>query len=192
MAKDDFYITLLKILRDKTVLGESVSYDDVKVHIESTHPEISEETLKRIFFGNNIVQELADFGEGIDLRIRNNTPHIITLDAYFHLLEHQELREARQSSKWAQWTATFAILISIAVGSWQIFNSATVNLDESQLERLIASSKNAPESPTAVILDSSQFKQLLTPDKGPTVVVIDKNQFDLLIEAYEKSQQSRD
>lgn len=152
MAKDDFYITLLKFIRDKNALGEGVSYNDAKTHIGSTHPEIIEEAFKRTFF-NNLVQALADFGQGHDTQIAKNTPHILTLDAYFHLLEHQELREARQSSSRAHYTAIFAIVISITVGGWQILNPATVKFDESQLERLIASSKKAPESPAAVILD---------------------------------------
>ncbi len=146
MAKDDFYITLLKFIRDKTVLGEGVGYNDARAHIKSTNPEIGDEAFKRIFF-NNLAEPLADFGQGHDIWIQNNTPHILTSDAYFHLLEHQELQEVRQSSMRAQLTAIAAIIISIAVGGWQIFNSATVILDESQFDLLIEAYEKSKQPP---------------------------------------------
>ncbi len=143
MAEDDFYITLLKFIRDGTNSG-GVGYNDAKAQIESSHPELPEEAFKRTFF--KIVQELADFGAGHDALIQKNTPHILTVDAYFHLLEHQELCQARQSSTRAHYTAIAAILISIAVLGWQIFNPATVKLDNSQFDLLIGAYEKSEQS----------------------------------------------
>ena len=38
MAKDDFYITLLKFIRDENE-GNGVNFNSVKAHIENTHPK---------------------------------------------------------------------------------------------------------------------------------------------------------
>jgi len=142
MSKEDFYITLIKFIRDKNASGEDVGYKDAWKHIETTHPNIGEDAFMRTFF-NNLVVPLADFGLGNPNHIKNNTPHVLTLDAYFHYLEHQELTEARQSSRRAHWTAIFAILMSIGVGGWQIFNSATVVLDKNQFDQLVKSSEHS-------------------------------------------------
>lgn len=135
MAKVAFYITLLEYIRDKNALGESVNYNETKAYVQDIHSEVSDEAFLRVFF-NNLGEALSDYGHGHSVQIERNTPFVLTKDAYFQLLEHQELQEARQSSRRAHYTAIFAIGISIAVGAWQIVKTPTVELDKSQFSQL--------------------------------------------------------
>lgn len=136
MAKVAFYITLLEYIRDKNALGEGVNYNDTKAYVQNIHPEVSDMAFRRVF-SDTLVTAIADVGDARELQFNQGTPFVLTRDAYFQLLEHQELQEARQSSKRAHYTAIAAILISISVGLWQIVKTPTVELDKSQFSQLI-------------------------------------------------------
>jgi len=46
--------------------------------------------------------------------------YYLSFEGYFELNEHERLEEARKSSSVAKWIAICALIISIAVGLWQI------------------------------------------------------------------------
>ncbi len=94
---DDFYITTLKYGRSALVNSADVNYNEVRDHVKSIHPNINEEAFSKLFWSAFV--QLDDFGKPYLELIRNNTPHALDKEAYFHLLEHEELKEARTSSK---------------------------------------------------------------------------------------------
>lgn len=62
------------------------------------------------------------------------------MDAYFHLLEHEELREARKSSRTATRFATAALCVSIVTGGLSISSSFNpTKLASDQLDALTRS-----------------------------------------------------
>ena len=119
--------------------------------------------------------------------IQNNTPHALNIEAYFHLLEHEELEEARTSSKNALLVATIAIGISIitAVASiWiQLKIPTDVVVSGSQIERVL----NANATPHNVVLDQGQLEQLLKNNARPMNVILDEKQLNELIEKLSRS-----
>ena len=139
MRKDDFYITTLKYGRNALAKSEGVNYNEVRDHVRSIHPKLNDEAFSRIFW--SAFEALQDFGTSSDDRIKNNTPHTLNLEAYFHLLEHEELEEARTSSRRALRVATWAIGIAIATAVVSTFIQLTVPtnvvFDDQQIELLL-------------------------------------------------------
>lgn len=65
------------------------------------------------------------------------TRYILSLDAYFHLLEHDELSEARKSSRTATWLAPAAMVISGSLAAYSIwFDNDPVRIDPNQIAEL--------------------------------------------------------
>ncbi len=64
----------------------------------------------------------------------------ISYPAMMHWLDYVELKEARRSSRIAQWFSTVSIgiaIIAVGMSVWLgIYRSATVRLDDAQLERI--------------------------------------------------------
>lgn len=54
--------------------------------------------------------------------------YMLTLEGKSRLIEYDELTEARRSSKEARWIAIAAVIISIMVGLFQIFNVQDVRI----------------------------------------------------------------
>lgn len=112
--KHDYYITFLKYAREKMEVGEgTVDYTDFFQHVHSIHGDVSEQAFKRTFL-QAVVTTIYQGMEARDEDIENGIPMVLALEAYFHLLEHQELQEARMASKKAITMATLAMVISAA------------------------------------------------------------------------------
>ena len=109
--KDDYYILLLKYAREQIEKGNTVHFKEVYDHVRAAYPSLNEEAIKRTFF--DAMERLADFSEGYDGMIKKETPQTLTLGAYFQLLEHQALQEARRSSNRAFIAAMAAIGIAV-------------------------------------------------------------------------------
>ena len=116
---DDFYITTLKYGRNALPNSKGVNHNEVRDHVKRIHPNINDEVFLRMFFSE--FQALQDMGKGHVHHIENDTPHVLNIEAYFRLLEHEELEEARTSSKRALFVATGAIAISIFTAAASIW-----------------------------------------------------------------------
>ena len=142
--KDDYYITFLKYARDKMVVGDgTVDYDDVFEHVHSIHGDVSEHAFKRTFLQAVVTvlfQGRAAHYDDID----SGTPLVLTLEAYFQLLEHEELEQARTSSTKALrvatralWAAFGAMVITVAVALASfivpMFEPTAVEIDPTQI-----------------------------------------------------------
>ena len=125
MKKDDVYIAILKYAKDN--LDNGATFTDVKKYLKqlgySFEPQPFQDLFSRVFSdpsGHNYVMPLNV----------NIQKFIMGIEAYFQLLEYEELKEARQSSKNAMWIAIVAIIISaglafasIILGLVQIFKA---------------------------------------------------------------------
>jgi hypothetical protein len=125
---EDFYITLLKYVSQQQRVGKTVHVAEVIAHVKSAHSDINVEGIKAVCFealqylptGDPPVYSSGNYDE----RIRKETPHILTLEAYSHLLEHTELQEARKSSTDALKTAKWALVISATMAVFLIIVTA--------------------------------------------------------------------
>ena len=150
MKKDDFYITFLNYARDQLLVGDgTVKYSAVLEHVRSVHSEVNERAFKRTFL--QAVESIVHLGRTLrvddDLDVHQL---VLTLEAYFHLLEHQELQEARQASQVANRNAKNAVnvavgaivvsivvaITSIAFNVFQMFSSDVVTVDEAQVANI--------------------------------------------------------
>ena len=180
MAKsDDFYITTLKYGRSALSKSADVNYNEVRRHVKSIHPDIEDKVFEKIFWS---AFERLEYFEGryADL-IKNNTPHALNIEAYFHLLEHEELGEARTSSRNALMVAIAAISISTvtaAASIWiQLKNPTDVVVSGSQIERVL----NAIATPHKFVLDKRQLEQLRKNNERQINVILDEKQLSELI-----------
>lgn len=114
--QDDYYFTFLKYAREKLDVGEgTVDYSDVLKHVRQIHDEVSEPAFKRTFL--QAVVPVRDLGRGpVESDIAGGERMVLALEAYFHLLEHEELQEARRASKKAESHAIWALVIAIFIG----------------------------------------------------------------------------
>ncbi len=176
---DDFYITTLKYGRSALSKSVDVNYNEVRNHVKSIHPNIEDKAFAKIFW--SAFERLQYFEGDYAEMIQNNTPHALNIEAYFHLLEHEELEEARTSSKNALLVATIAIGISIitAVASiWiQLKIPTDVVVSGSQIERVL----NAIATPHKFVLDKRQIEQLRKNNERQINVILDERQFSELI-----------
>jgi len=100
---EDIYIELLRYgrehLTDGVTLSETLSY------------------LKKLQPESVLVQSEEDFARTFNdacpyIGASMESKRVLSMEHYFNLLEHDELREARQSSRNALWVAIGAIVIS--------------------------------------------------------------------------------
>ncbi len=119
MKKDDLYIAILKY--GKEHLQEGVTSEDLIKFLEHKKYEYQYDgyMFKGIFL--DVFRKPTGTVGGRNLCF-------MKMEAYFQLLEYEELKEARQSSKTATWIAIVAIIISaglafasIILGLVQIF-----------------------------------------------------------------------
>ena len=81
--------------------------------------DVSEQAFKRTFL-QAVVTIIFQGREARDEDIENRTPMVLTLEAYFHLLEHEELQEARMASIKALTMTTFALAIASVLATVSI------------------------------------------------------------------------
>ena len=126
--KEDVLISILKFVYKNSELG--VTYKDIL-----NHPNVKSNPVALSYIESQFDQLGSRNAEGFVSKIQYLRPDalfmfikdtykiILSEKGYFNLIEYQELKEARTSSKWAQWTAIVAICISIAFGAIQICTS---------------------------------------------------------------------
>ncbi len=142
--KDDYYITFLKYAREIMDAGDgTVDYSDMLDHVRSIHREVNEAAFKRTFL--QAVATVTDLRrEILQEDIDKKVPMVLSLGAYFHLLEHTELEQARESSTNALRVATKAfwaaigamvITVGVAVASFIVpmFYPTTVEIEGTQI-----------------------------------------------------------
>ena len=134
--KDDYYITFLKYVHRAIGEGRTVEYPDVWPHVQGIHPTVSEEAFQRAFL--SATEPVV--GEGhINLldNLKCGNHMVLTLEAYFHLLEHEELEQARSSSTTALRVAIAAIVITGAFALASLIlpmvSSTTVEVESAQI-----------------------------------------------------------
>lgn len=142
--KDDYYITFLKYARERMGAGDgTVDYSDMLDHVCSIHREVNEQSFKRTFL-QAVVTVISQRREILEEDIEKKLPMVLSLDAYFHLLEHTELEQARESSTKALRVATSAlrvafgamvITVAVAVDSFiaPLFYPTTVEIEGTQV-----------------------------------------------------------
>ncbi|MCH7736125.1 MAG: hypothetical protein IH872_01870 [Chloroflexi bacterium] len=127
--EDDFYITFLKFASETVSVGDgTINYAKVFEHVHGIHDGISEPAFKRIFL-QSVVTIIFQGRETRDEDIENDTPLVLTTDAYFQLLEHQELQEARKASSMARNLALVAIAVAAASVILSVILPVYVNND---------------------------------------------------------------
>lgn len=145
MAKEDLYIALLRYGKENLSIGRT--YNELKKHLEDQGHEFTDGQLKRIF------SDAYEFPVGLgalpnggsyrilDDRIKHNVPHLLTLAAYFQLLEYQELTEARKTSRLAMVISIGAVVLTLVIGIASLLLAASdpefQTLDPVQLEQLL-------------------------------------------------------
>jgi len=134
MKQDDLYIAILKY--GKEHIGENVTPGDIKKYFKENNYEIDVPSgaFQRLFFDV--------FSDPKGRGFNDNLPCIMNMEAYFRLLEHEELKEARQSSKEARKYAIIAICISIIAMVISIIFSiiqiiTPTKIDNTQFQKLI-------------------------------------------------------
>lgn len=104
---DDLYIELLRY--GKKHLADGVTIKEAQAHLDNLYPKSA------------VVESLPSFTRVFDQVFRQelggSEPFVqyFTMEGYFHLLEHEELKQARRSSNIALGVAIAAIIISIFV-----------------------------------------------------------------------------
>ena len=113
---DDLYIEMLRYGREH--LGHGVTIADTRTHLRKLHSgaELVESETR---FGNTFGETFlpiagADNPSGIQM-------YSLKMEGYFNLLEHEELNEARRSSRNALRVAIAALVISGILSAVSIF-----------------------------------------------------------------------
>ena len=111
--KDDPYITFLKYTRGMMREGKTPHFTETFAFVHDLHPAVKQDAFQNIFF--QAMEPVAD-QEGVAAsyadRIKNKILYVLNMASYFHLLEYEELREARLASRTAAILALFAIVIA--------------------------------------------------------------------------------
>ena len=130
--KTDAYISLLRFGRDH--LEGGVQQNEIITHIEELGHKLGANHML------NLSHELFDYHDGY---------FVLSLDAYFQLLEYEELSEARKASTEAKRLAIAAIAISIVLAVFAIglqqWGTSQVNLSEAQVESFVDAIRDRTE-----------------------------------------------
>ena len=101
--KDDFYITTLKFVRQKTVENGGINDStEATNYVRDMHPTVDETMIFRAYLSTR-----ESTGDGRDM---------MTSEAYFRLMAYEDLQQARESSMDAMIVAIGALLISSMIG----------------------------------------------------------------------------
>ena len=132
--KDDAYIALIKFVKNKTAETGLMTKEEGESFLRENYKDLNRKALERLF---------GDVVEPVAMAAGKEPPTLFRLpiEAYFHLLEHEELEEARTSSRHALRVAIGAILISFVTA----VASITIQLT----------------SPTDVVIASGQIELAL-------------------------------
>ncbi|NQU60153.1 MAG: hypothetical protein HQ512_03405 [Rhodospirillales bacterium] len=115
--KDDVYIALIKFVKERTAETGQLTWDECQEFLNETYRELSARPLQALI--NDVTSRLEPPYGGRDQNQRK-----LRIESYFHLLEHEELEDARASSRAALRVAIGAIIISIIMAGIQIAISA--------------------------------------------------------------------
>ena len=120
---DDYYITFLKYAREKIREQAPIEFSDVFNYVHTKNPEVEELPFKRTYLG--AMETVSHLGRAPhEDDITSGTPMVLKMEAYFHLLEHEELQDARKASRNAMYIALAAILLGAISTSAQIADKA--------------------------------------------------------------------
>ena len=110
---DDLYIRVLKYCRDNI---------DTPKQPNSIITFLNETYGYRFVGANNHMQlqQILEFTFGVK-NLRNDIPYPMTGEAYFKLLEYEELSLARKNAKEAKVMSIIAIMIAVLVGGLELF-----------------------------------------------------------------------
>ena len=98
-TKEDFEGEMESFMREMMGEGKTPHFTETFDHVHNLHPEVTEDMFQRIFFqAMDTVPGQKGIGEGFESLIKNKLRHVLTLESYFQLLEHEELEQARLSS----------------------------------------------------------------------------------------------
>ena len=132
MKDKDLYIELMEF--GKQHIGRGVTYDQIERQAEKLGYDLSDRAISESL-GQTIGEIFGLAVRGSDGTERYN----LEVPSYFHLLEHYELKEARQASMRATWIAIAAIVLTLlSTFSSIYFSRQPLVLDEFQLNRLEA------------------------------------------------------
>jgi len=142
MKTEDLYITILKY--GKTHLLDGVTYSSVEKYLNSKGYSTEGDLHRlryRIMF-NDVFEDPVHRTLYVDgSSDQEKFTLFIKMEAYFRLLEYEELKDARKSSKKAQTFSTIAIAISIVALGLSIYFSikqinSPVTLEMDQFEQI--------------------------------------------------------
>lgn len=111
MKKSNIYIDILKIGRD--YIGKSISRDELKKLIEDKGYSLNDDKISTCF--NYCIDE------NFHLSFTDKQYFTLKSEAFFQLLEHERLEEARIDSRKAYRLSFWAFVISIILLLIQIF-----------------------------------------------------------------------
>ncbi|MBL4613442.1 MAG: hypothetical protein JKY27_01005 [Magnetovibrio sp.] len=131
--KDDAYIGLIKFIKTETEQTGLIDFSKAKKFMTTQYQGFNEHAAEEML--RQITLRASQTGGG--------SMYVLSSQAYFHLLEYEELEQARSSSKTALWFATAALAVSITVGAVSI----TLQLLQNS-------------TPPNVIIDASQVEQI--------------------------------
>ena len=95
---DDYYITFLKYAREQMrVRKGGLDYAGIFEHVCNIHGEVDELAFKRTYLQAAV--PVGSLGRATQLDDIGNVDMVLSLEAYFHLLEHEELLDARKASQ---------------------------------------------------------------------------------------------
>ncbi len=80
--KDDFYITTLKYMRETTVAGAPLDVDAAVDHVKKINPDAPDNMIRSAYS-----------------ETRNQNSNGISVNAYFQVLEYEELQQARKAAQ---------------------------------------------------------------------------------------------
>lgn len=110
---DDLYIRVLKYCRDN--IETPVTPDAVVKYLNDTYDYEFRSHLE-----HTELEEIFEFTFG-NRGLSNITPYPMKGEAYFRLLEYEELSEARKNAREARWLSIAAIIIAVFVGGMELF-----------------------------------------------------------------------
>ena len=106
--KEDFYITTLKSVRQQTVEQGKVGFPETLKQVHDEDPTADEKMIQRVY--THSVNQIDTDEDMMDP------------DAYFQLMEYEELQQARESSRTALNFAILALGVSTLVSAGAIIN----------------------------------------------------------------------
>lgn len=122
--KDNLYIDVLKF--GKLKIQKGATFKGLKDHLKyigyKYETEENEKHWQRLFYDTFSGLDGKTVA-CLDSESREETLSFMKIDAYFRLLEHEELKNARNSSLWATILAIIAIVLSIYATKESVYYS---------------------------------------------------------------------